>query len=248
MDKKYEETYHQIEEWNWWFVSRRKIILKLLKGTEKKSTILDIGCAGGALLKDLKNEGYKNICGADFSAEAVTKCAQRNIKAYQMDAHNLTFNPNSFDILIASDCLEHLQFDETALKNWFDILKPNGKMLVFVPAYMFLWSEHDAVNHHYRRYTKTELKNKLEEAGFKVLRSGYWNFMLFFPTAIFRVLQQVKNKFIPAKTSPKNQLDNFNSVTNKLLIRWLSLENTVFRKATFPFGVSVFAEITKPMK
>ena len=175
MDKAYEEKYHQIEEWNWWFIARRKAILSLLKNTDKKSKILDIGCAGGPLLNDLKNQGFENASGADFSAEAVAKCKQRGLQAYQMDAHNLQFEPNNFDLLIASDSLEHLEFDEKALKNWYNILKPGGRILVFVPAYMFLWSEHDTVNHHFRRYTKTELTKKMQQAGFTVKRSCYWN-------------------------------------------------------------------------
>ncbi|MEO8762192.1 MAG: class I SAM-dependent methyltransferase [Bacteroidia bacterium] len=245
MDKEYEEAYHQIEEWNWWFVSRRKAILSLLKNTDKKTKILDIGCAGGPLLNDLKKEGFENISGADFSEEAVAKCKQRGLQAYEMDAHNLQFEPNSFDMLVASDSLEHLEFDEKALKNWFTILKPGGKLLVFVPAYLFLWSEHDTVNHHYRRYTKTELTHKLEQAGFTVKRSGYWNFMMFFPTAVFRILQQVKNKISPTK-KPKNQLESFNPVVNKILITWLKVENAIFKTMPFPCGVSVFAEVTKP--
>ena len=60
MDKKYEEKYHQIEEWNWWFIARRKSILDLLKNTDKKEKILDIGCAGGPLLNELRNQGFEN--------------------------------------------------------------------------------------------------------------------------------------------------------------------------------------------
>ena len=244
MDKAYEEKYHQIEEWNWWFIARRKSILSLLKNTGKKEKILDIGCAGGPLLNDLKNQGFENASGADFSAEAVAKCKQRGLQAYQMDAHNLQFDTNSFDLLIASDSLEHLEFDEKALKNWHNILKPGGKLLVFVPAYMFLWSEHDAVNHHYRRYTKTELTQKLQQAGFNVKRSGYWNFMMFFPTSVFRILQQLKNKISPSK-KPKDQLESFNPLINKVLINWLGIENGIFKIMPFPCGVSVFVEATK---
>jgi SAM-dependent methyltransferase len=244
MDKEYEEKYHQMEEWNWWFIARRKSILSLLKNANKKEKILDIGCAGGPLLNELKNQGFENASGADFSAEAVAKCKQRGLQAYQMDAHNLEFEPNSFDLLIASDSLEHLEFDEKALKNWHSVLKPGGKLMVFVPAYMLLWSEHDVVNHHFRRYTKTELKNKLQQAGFTVKRSGYWNFAILFPTTLFRVLQRVKNKISPSK-KPKDQLESFNPFLNKVLINWLNFENGIFKTMPFPCGVSVFVEATK---
>ncbi|MHB8262021.1 MAG: class I SAM-dependent methyltransferase [Bacteroidia bacterium] len=244
MDKEYEEKYHQIEEWNWWFIARRRTILNSLKNKDKKATILDIGCAGGPLLNELKNQGFENVKGADFSEEAVAKCKQRGLQAYQMDAHNLQFEPNSFDVLVASDSLEHLEFDEKALKNWFSILKPGGKLMIFVPAYMFLWSEHDTVNHHFRRYTRTELIHKLHRAGFKVKRSGYWNFAMLFPTSVFRILQKTKNLISPTK-KPKDQLESFNPFINKILISWLNIENRIFKSLPFPCGVSVFAEATK---
>ena len=247
MDKDYEEKYHQIEEYNWWFVSRRKSILSLLRSTNKKSKILDIGCAGGPLLNDLKKLGFENASGADFSAEAVAKCKQRGLQAYQMDAHNLQFEPNSFDVLIASDSLEHLEHDTKALENWYSVLKPGGKILVFVPAYMFLWSEHDAVNLHFRRYTKSNLTQKIEQVGFVITRKGYWNFALFFPTALFRFLQGLKNRISPSKKA-KDQLSGFNSLSNKILIEWMNLENKIFKNTSFPCGVSVFVEAVKPIK
>jgi SAM-dependent methyltransferase len=244
LDKAYEEKYHDIEEWNWWFVARRRAVLSLLKNTGKKSKILDIGCAGGPLLNDLKQQGFENVAGADFSAEAVAKCEGRGLKAYQMDAHNLEFAPNSFDLLIASDSLEHLEFDEKALTNWYSILKPGGRIIVFVPAYKFLWSEQDVVNFHFRRYTRTNLVAKMQKAGFNVTRKGYWNFSVFFPTAVFRLLQNLKNKISPSKEA-KDQLSGFNPALNKMLIGWMSAENKVFKAMPFPCGVSVFAEAIK---
>ncbi len=236
-----------MEEWNWWFVSRRKTILSLLSETDKKAKILDIGCAGGPLLNDLKKAGFVNAVGADFSPEAVAKCAARGLKAYEADAHNLPFEPNSYDLLIASDSLEHLEFDEKALANWFSILKPGGRILIFVPAYMFLWSEQDVVNFHFRRYTRSNLAAKMQKAGFEVTRKGYWNFGVFFPTAIFRVLQRMKNKISPSKEA-KDQLSGFSPTTNKMLISWMNFENKMFKGMPFPCGVSVFAEATKPTK
>jgi SAM-dependent methyltransferase len=247
MEKGYEEKYHQIEEYNWWFVARRRSILKLLNNTDKKSKILDIGCAGGPLVNELKNSGFENVSGIDFSAEAVEKCKQRGLTAYQMDAHNLEFEPDSFDVLIASDSLEHLEFDTKALANWYSVLKPGGRILVFVPAYMFLWSEHDAVNLHYRRYTRSNLVKKMEAAGFTITRKGYWNFSIFFPTAVFRFLQGIKNKISPSKEA-KDQLSGFGGISNKILLSWMDLENVIFKDASFPCGVSVFVEAIKPTK
>lgn len=236
-----------MEEWNWWFVSRRKAILSLISNTDKKARILDIGCAGGPLLNELKQAGYENAAGADFSAEAVAKCKARGLMAYEMDAQDLKFDPNSFDLLIASDSLEHLENDEKALANWYSILKPGARILVFVPAYMFLWSEQDTVNFHFRRYTKSNLTAKMKKAGFEIKRKGYWNFGVFFPTAVFRLLQSLKNKISPSKEA-KDQLSGFSPAANKVLLGWMGFENSVFRSTAFPCGVSVFVEAVKPIK
>jgi predicted SAM-dependent methyltransferase len=73
-----------------------------------------------------------------------------------MDAQNITLD-EKFDVIIASDCLEHLKEDEKALKNWYELLNKNGVAFIFVPAFMSLWSYHDEYNMHYRRYTNSEL-------------------------------------------------------------------------------------------
>jgi len=84
----------------------------------------------------------------------------------------------------------------------------------------------------------------MQKAGFKVERSGYWNFAMFFPTSVFRVLQQIKNKISPSK-KPKDQLESFNPFINKVLISWLNVENGIFKSIPFPCGVSAFAEAVK---
>lgn len=247
MDKPYEKKYHDIEERNWWFVSRRQAILSLIQDVPRHARILDIGCAGGPLLSELRERGFAHAAGADFSAEAVAKCKARGLEAFEMDAQNLTFESGSFDVLIASDSLEHLEKDEKALASWYRILKPGGRILVFVPAYMFLWSEQDTVNHHFRRYTKSELVSKMQKAGFSVTRKGYWNFAVLFPTVVFRLLQRLRNKISPSKQS-KDQLSGFGGFSNKLLTGWMNCENRIFRATPFPCGVSAFAEATRPIK
>ena len=100
------------------------------------------------------------------------------------------------------------------------------------------------MNFHFRRYTKTNLVEKMERAGFEIKRKGYWNFGVFFPTAIFRVLQRWKNKIFPSKEA-KDQLSGFGGFSNKVLSGWMNLENGIFKKASFPCGVSVFVEAVK---
>ena len=241
MDKDYEIKYHAEEEKNWWFVSRRNVILKLLKRTDKSAKILDIGCGGGPLLLYLKAAGFTNVYGLDFSEEAVAKCVERGLSnVYVMDGHSPKFEPESFDIIIASDSLEHLKNEMQALHNWHSILKSTGSLIIFVPAFMYLWSEHDIINHHYRRYTSGNLKSKVESEGFLVTKKSYWNFFMFFPTTIVRLVQKLKGSFVKSPKKPKDQLPKTGRLLNRLLITLLDLENIFFVSTGLAVGVSAF--------
>jgi SAM-dependent methyltransferase len=237
MDKGFEKKYHDVETDHWWFRSRRKYITDLLKDAPKDSKILDIGCSSGILLNDLESLGFAkdNLYGIDISENAIKNCHKNGIpNAFVMDAQNITLT-EKFDIIIASDNLEHLEKETQALLNWKDLLKPNGKMYVFVPAFMSLWSYHDEVNMHYRRYTKNELKTKLAAQDLKIVKAGYWNFSLFPPVYIFRKLtSKLKNK------SAESDINIGNRMVNNALLGLVSIENKLLRVVSFPFGVSTF--------
>lgn len=243
MDKGYEQKYHSIEEYNWWFVARRQTIMSMLKDVPKNSQILDIGCSGGVLMLALKEAGYTNVTGLDFSNEAIEQCKSKGLEhVHVMDAHYPKFPNESFDVIIASDCLEHLEKDDVALRNWYSLLKKGGQGYIFVPAFMSLWSEHDVINHHYRRYTKNELSEKAEKSGFKVIKSSYWNFTLFFPTWIFR---KIRNTLGKKEEAPKDHMENFNPITNKVLKVLVNSEYQFFKRLGFPVGVSTMVAVTK---
>ncbi|WP_264520791.1 class I SAM-dependent methyltransferase [Flavobacterium sp. N1994] len=238
MEKDFEKKYHDVETDHWWFKSRRKYLLDLLKDAPKDSKVLDIGSSSGIFLKDLEALGFKteNLFGIDISEIAIENCKANGIaNAYVMDAQNITLN-ETFDIIIASDCLEHLQEDTKAIKNWKSLLKIGGTMYVFVPAFMSLWSYHDEVNMHYRRYTNPELKSKLIAENLEIIKSSYWNFFLFLPVYLFRKMSAVfqKNKKGEADISIGNPL------VNSTLLNLIVFENKLLKAVNFPFGVSTF--------
>jgi len=246
MDKNYESIYHDEEERNWWFVGRRAAVKDLIDKYHipKDARIIDIGCAGGALLVELKEMGYQNVYALDYSAEAIELCKKRGIEhAYQMDGHEPQFPENTFDLIIASDSLEHLEDDNKALKNWYKILKPGGKVFIYVPAYEFLWSEHDEVNFHYRRYTRSNLSAKVNAVGFKMLKAGYWNNLILLPTMAVRLLSRLKRK--REKEEMKSDLLHVSDPVNKVLAGWLKLENGLNKALHLPFGVSTYVIVSK---
>ncbi|MFN3755241.1 class I SAM-dependent methyltransferase [Flavobacterium sp.] len=238
MEKDFEKKYHDVETNHWWFKSRRKYLLDLLKSAPKDSKILDIGCSSGIFLKDLEKIGFaiENLYGVDISEKAIANCKENGIpNAFVMDAQNITLT-QTFDIIIASDCLEHLQDDKKALKNWNSLLKVGGKMYVFVPAFMSLWSYHDEVNMHHRRYTNSELQSKMEAENLQILKSSYWNFFLFLPVYGFRKL----SAFFQKNKKGESDIAIGNSMVNSVLLQLIVMENKLLSVFNFPFGVSTF--------
>lgn len=243
MDQAYEEKYHQLETQNWWFLSRRARICAMLTDAPRSAAILDVGCSSGQLLSDLQYLGFTNLTGIDVSDVGVEQAKQAGFRCLVMDGQKPDFNSESFDIIIASDSLEHMEQDRKALFNWSKLLRPGGKAIVFVPAFMSLWSGHDVINHHYRRYTVKELKEKTASAGLKIQQSGYWNFTLFFPIYTWR---KIKNIFSSSEANPKDDLQNNGNLVNTLLKGVMTVENGLSRFVRFPVGVSAFVVALKP--
>jgi len=242
MDLSYEKKYHLLEKSHWWFQKRREMVVALLTDIDKKAAILDVGCAGGRLLEDLEILGFENTYGLDISETAIALCKENGRKnAFVMDGGNTTFEDEMFDVLVASDSLEHIENDEQALEDWFRILKPGGKLIVFVPAYQFLWSDHDVVNHHFRRYTCTNLQQKVKAAGFEIKRAGYWNGSLFPPIAVVRLFQRL----FKSKGKREDDLSLPPKFVNTTLRGVLHVENKVVKSVGLPFGVSAFVIVEK---
>jgi len=247
MQKNYEETYHSVEDAHWWFVARRALVARLvMRGlSDRNAPILEIGCSGGPLLQQLHDCGYTRLTGIDISADAIRLCQQRQLGDVRvMDAQRPDFPPASFAMITASDVLEHLADAPGALRAWHALLRPGGTLVVFVPAFMFLWSEHDVVNQHFHRYTAHELVGLLKKSGFVIQRKGYWNFALFLPVALVRLAK----KFLPSRpdSAPAGDIKPTPRFINRLLTFLLREENSlILLGLNFPWGVSAMVVAKK---
>jgi SAM-dependent methyltransferase len=240
MDPDFERKYHAFEDDYWWFRARRDCVLRLVQHSLKIRTdarILEVGCSGGPLLALLQKHGYRNITGIDLSPVAIERCKARGLTdVHVMDATAPALPLNHFDLVIASDVLEHIARPDAALANWQTLLKPAGKLVVFVPAYNFLWSQHDVINHHHRRYTARRLKRDLQTAGFSVARTSYWNAALLPPVAAVRLIARL----FPRRQT--DQLSPINRPVNALLESWMSVENAILGAGVrLPAGISTMA-------
>lgn len=234
-----EHTYpilYEIEQSHWWHVGRRRIIESFVKEIckqlpNKPPHILDVGCGTGANLLLLSKFGDAE--GVDVSADALSFCRERGLeKVKQGTAEQLPYDEATFDLVTALDVVEHLDDDLAGLKEMRRVLRPDGRVLIFVPTFMFLWGLQDDVSNHRRRYRMSELRAVLEQAGFEVERTTYANITFFLPILVMRKLMRL--------TGIKAESENNINVTalNGVLSRVLGAESTILRYTNLPFGVS----------
>ncbi len=175
---------NDVEDKHWWFVGRRAILESFLQGIIEKSKIknqeskiLDVGCGTGANLEMLKQFGESE--GVDVSDDALEFCKKKGLKVHKGLAEELPFEDESFDVVTALDVVEHLDDDVAGLKEMHRVLKKGGKTLIFVPAFMWLWGVQDDISNHRIRYTRQQIVERLEKAGFEIERATYANIDFF---------------------------------------------------------------------
>lgn len=237
MKKEFERIYHDLEGDNFWFKARRSCICDILRNFPKDSTVLDIGCSSGVLLKELKTQGFdeRKLYGIDISEKAIASCRENGFQnTWVMDAQKIQLD-QKFDVIIASDCLEHLSDDSKALCQWNRLLIRNGVLIVFVPAFNILWGEHDVENMHFRRYSKKELNEKVTASDLTIMKSSYWNCSLFLPILFVRLL----SRFKISRRTPAGDLRRLGCL-NEILFQMLKMENKLLKYCCLPFGVSVY--------
>ena len=185
---------YEVEESHWWYLGRRRIIESLVEEIcsnidAANPRILDVGCGTGANLKMLARFGHAE--GVDVSQQAVSFCHERGLESVKLGAlEELPYDDESFDLVTALDVIEHLDDDVAGLSEIRRVLRPGGFVLIFVPAFMFLWGVQDDVSNHRRRYTLTSLLNAIRAAGFSVERASYANAAFFFPVLAVRTLMR----------------------------------------------------------
>src|SRR5688500_20005542 len=136
---------YQVEESHWWYVGRRRIIQSLVERicrtlNTANPRILDVGCGTGANLKMLA--AYGRTEGVDISEQAVDFCRERGLDSVKLGAiEELPYESGSFDLVTALDVVEHLDDDVAGLREVRRVLRPDGRVLLFVPAFMFLWGD-----------------------------------------------------------------------------------------------------------
>jgi SAM-dependent methyltransferase len=234
-----EHTYpimFRVEQSHWWYTGRRKILASFLddicrRVTDRRPRILDVGCGTGANLLMLSK--YGDAEGVDVSEDALAFCRERGLENVKLGAaEKLPYDDATFDLVTALDVVEHLDDDLGGLREMRRVLRPGGRVLLFVPTFMFLWGVQDDVSNHRRRYRLPEFRRVLEQAGFEIERTTYANITFFLPILLARKLMRVTG--IKAESENNINVSALNGVLGKLF----GAESVVLRYMNIPFGVS----------
>lgn len=239
MEKFFYREIYKNEKGHWWYSTRRKIVHKLIRKYLPKKEglkILDVGCGGGLLSQELQK--YGNVICIDPSAESVSFARERGVDAEKVSIIDYK-RENEYDCVIALDILEHCDDDSAAIKNIYNLLKPGGVAIIFVPALNCFWGYQDVVSHHRRRYTYNDLYNKFKDTGFKFLTQTYFNFFL---SPVIFISRKLSNEI---KTAQQSELKNNNFLFNAIGKIIFGLEYCLIPKIKFPFGVSLLGVYQK---
>jgi SAM-dependent methyltransferase len=231
-----------VEETHWWYRALHQLIFDSLERelpNWREKTILDAGCGTGVILKQLGNAD-KNV-GVDIAAEAISLCQRRGLtNVRQADIAALPFDDASFDAVICSSVVYHQWVADvtSAMRELGRVLRPGGLLFVNVPAFRFLHSAHDEAVMTARRFTKKEIRSLLVANGFAIRRLTYWTTLLFPLAVLARTLggSKMGRDFESAETS----------LMHLFFAKIMTLELSLLRSISFPFGVALFAVARKP--
>lgn len=247
----YFEKLAKLEEQNFWFRARNRLIIWSLKHYAPDiQSFLEIGCGTGFVISGI-SEAFPNVKvqGSELFTKGLTFAAARlpTTNFMQMDARNIPFY-EEFDSIGAFDVIEHIEEDETVLSQIYKALKPNGLLLLTVPQHKWLWSPIDEDACHVRRYTANDLHAKLKNSGFNLVRSSSFVTTLLPVMIISRYIQKLKLKKL--KTT-----DNLNaglelpSWLNFIFEKMLNAELFLIKNGLdFPVGGSRLVIVQKSLK
>ena len=232
-DQVYRQLY-EVENTHWWFSARKEILLRYLDvrlPLPPTARLLDVGCGTGAILESFSRR-YQAF-GTDMAPQAIDFCRERGLTRLYCGTLE-TYPPSEpFDLLTMLDMLEHVEDDGGLLRAARRLLRAEGHILIAVPAFPSLWSDHDEVLHHKRRYTRRGLRRLVEHAGFTVEHLTFLNCLLFPVAWVKRAAARVTG------AEGANDLEIPPRSLNAVLRELFRIEGRVLPHASLPVGLSL---------
>ena len=237
MERVVYERMAELDQRHWWYVARRRVLADLIRREVRpppNARLLELGCGTGHNLGMLGEFGEVEALELDDEARAI---AEKRLggKVLSAPLPDLAGVPERhYDLIGAFDVIEHIDDDKAALASIAERLKPGGKLIVTVPAHQWMWSAHDVVNHHKRRYSKRALRRLIESSPLKLEAIGYFNSLLFPVAVAERLSSKLRGKDEADLTMPPAPL-------NAALEKIFAAERHLVGRLPLPPGLSLFA-------
>lgn len=235
----------EAEATHWWFVGRRILFRRLLErcADDRRARVLDVGTSTGANLRLLAEMGYRDITGLDSSTEAIRFCAEKGLPPVRHGSVTaMPFEEDRFDMVMATDVVEHVDDDARAVAEVARVLRPGGAALFTVPAFQSLWGLQDEVSRHKRRYRRAGFCRLVEQAGLEIVDQFYFNYLLFLPIWLARQLLPL----VAPKAQSETELNS--PLLNRLLLGIMRADVATAPLVRPPFGVSYLVLARKPAR
>jgi SAM-dependent methyltransferase len=227
----------ELDQRHWWYRARREVLAALIRRMVRPAPgaqILEIGCGTGHNLAMLGEFGHVDALELDEESRAF---AEQRLGRSIMRAPlpELADVPDRhYDLIGAFDVIEHIDDDRAALASIAAKLKRGGTFVMTVPAHQWMWSAHDVVNHHKRRYARRALRALIESSPLELITVGYFNSLLFPAAVVERLSSKLRGKDNADLTLPPAPL-------NAALERTFALERHLVGRLPLPIGLSLFA-------
>ena len=227
----------ELDERHWWYRARHKVLAELIRREVQppaNAKIHEIGCGTGHNLAMLGEFGHVDGLELDDEARSISeKRLGRTVMSAPLP--ELAGVPSHhYDLIGAFDVIEHVDDDAAALASIATRLKSGGKFVMAVPAHQWMWTAHDVVNHHKRRYSKHALKRLIEASPMKLTKIGYFNSLLFPLAVAERAASKLRNKENADVRLPT-------ALLNVTFEKVFAAERYLVGRLPLPPGLSLFA-------
>ncbi len=233
MESEYGQAYADLYRRHWWWRAREDFLMALFERLELpiKPSVLDIGCGDGLFFERLLQLGG-TVAGLESEA-ALISTASRERYSIHTGPFDKSYSPGrTYSLVLMLDVLEHLHDPLAALRQAAELLEPNGRLVVTVPAFMSLWTTHDDINHHQTRFTKESLELLVEQTSLEICQQRYFFHWL----APLKLVTRWKEKCCKTTPTPPRVPA---SLVNSTLLILARLEQKLFARSSLPFGSSL---------